>query len=88
VSKNPDSPKTLEVTIVGAGFSGLCMAVKLRKAGIRDFVLLERGDSVGGTWRDNSYPGCASDVPSHLRSYSFRLNGEWTEVFPHCGKNG
>lgn len=58
------------------------MAIKLREAGIRDFVVLERGDSVGGTWRDNIYPGCACDVPSHFYSYSFRLNGEWSEVFP------
>lgn len=82
MSQEPENTETCEVAIVGAGFAGLCMAVKLREAGIRDFVVLERGDSVGGTWRDNTYPGCACDVPSHLYSYSFRLNGEWSEVFP------
>lgn len=80
--EGPNPLKRCEVAIIGAGFAGLCMAIKLRAAGIRDFVLLERGDSVGGTWRDNTYPGCACDVPSHFYSYSFRLNGEWSEVFP------
>ena len=82
MSGKPDTAKTFEVAIIGAGFAGLGMAVKLREAGIRDFVVLERGDSVGGTWRDNTYPGCACDVPSHFYSYSFLLNGEWSEVFP------
>ena len=82
VSQKPENIETFEVAIIGAGFAGLCMAAKLREAGIRDFVVLERGDSVGGTWRDNTYPGCACDVPSHFYSYSFRLNGEWSEVFP------
>lgn len=72
----------LGVAIIGAGFAGLCMAIKLRAAGIDDFVLIERGDAVGGTWRDNTYPGCSCDVPSQFYSYSFRLNGEWSEVFP------
>jgi cation diffusion facilitator CzcD-associated flavoprotein CzcO len=75
-------PGKVEVAIIGAGFAGLCMAIKLKEAGIEGFVVLERGESVGGTWRENSYPGCACDVPSHLYSYSFRLNGEWSEVFP------
>lgn len=70
------------MAIIGAGFAGVCMGIKLKEAGIDDFVILESGDSVGGTWRDNTYPGCACDVPSHLYSYSFRLHGEWSEVFP------
>ncbi|MFM8810394.1 MAG: flavin-containing monooxygenase, partial [Chthoniobacterales bacterium] len=74
--------KTFDVAIIGAGFAGICMAIKLREAGIQDFVVLERGESVGGTWRDNRYPGCACDVPSHFYSFSFHLNGEWSEVFP------
>lgn len=82
MSKGPNPLKKFEVAIIGAGFAGLCLAIKLQKAGIRDFVVLERGNSVGGTWRDNTYPGCACDVPSHFYSYSFRLNGEWSEVFP------
>jgi cation diffusion facilitator CzcD-associated flavoprotein CzcO len=70
-----------EVLIIGSGFAGLGMAIKLREAGITDFVVLERGDSVGGTWRDNRYPGCACDVQSHLYSFSFEPNPEWTRMF-------
>ena len=70
-----------EVVIVGAGISGIGAAVELRKHGIDDFVLLEKGDAVAGTWRDNTYPGCACDVPSALYSYSFAPNREWTRLF-------
>src|SRR6478672_9379680 len=71
----------VRVAIVGAGFAGLGMAIRLREAGIEDFVVLEKADDVGGTWRDNSYPGCACDVPSHLYSFSFAPNPEWTSTF-------
>jgi cation diffusion facilitator CzcD-associated flavoprotein CzcO len=71
----------VRVAIVGSGFSGLGMAIRLRQAGIEDFVVLERAEDVGGTWRDNSYPGCACDVPSHLYSFSFAPNPEWTSTF-------
>ena len=74
-------PETTDIAIVGSGFSGLAMAVRLRQAGITDFVILERADDLGGTWRDNSYPGCACDVPSHLYSFSFAPNPEWTSTF-------
>lgn len=70
-----------EVAIVGSGFSGLAMAKQLKDAGIEDFVILERARDVGGTWRDNSYPGCACDVPSHLYSFSFELNPDWSSTF-------
>ncbi len=70
-----------KVAIVGAGFSGLGMAIKLKQAGIDDFVVLERAEDLGGTWRDNTYPGCACDVPSHLYSYSFERNPDWGRVF-------
>jgi cation diffusion facilitator CzcD-associated flavoprotein CzcO len=70
-----------EVAIVGSGFSGLASAAMLQDAGITDFVILERGDDVGGTWRDNSYPGCACDVPSHLYSFAFAPNPAWTSTF-------
>jgi cation diffusion facilitator CzcD-associated flavoprotein CzcO len=79
--QTPNHTALHEVAIIGAGFAGLCMAIKLKEAGISDFVILERGDHVGGTWRDNTYPGCACDVPSHLYSYSFAPNGEWSRVF-------
>lgn len=71
----------LSVLIIGAGFAGLGMAVALRKAGIHDFVLLEKGQDVGGVWRDNAYPGAACDVPSHLYSFSFEPNPRWSRVF-------
>jgi cation diffusion facilitator CzcD-associated flavoprotein CzcO len=71
----------VRVLIVGAGFAGLAMAVRLKEAGIDDFVVLERGDDVGGTWRDNTYPGAACDVPSHLYSFSFAPNPRWTRSF-------
>src|SRR5262245_42467641 len=57
------------------------MAIKLKEAGFRDFVILERADDLGGTWRDNSYPGCACDIPSHLYSYSFARNPDWSRSF-------
>ncbi len=69
------------IAIVGAGFSGLGMAVRLEQEGIHDFVVLERADDLGGTWRDNTYPGCACDVPSNLYSFSFAPNPDWSETF-------
>ena len=71
----------MHVLIVGSGFSGLGAAVRLRKDGRDDFLVIERGGEVGGTWRDNTYPGAACDVPSHLYSYSFELNPEWSRSF-------
>jgi cation diffusion facilitator CzcD-associated flavoprotein CzcO len=70
-----------EVAIVGAGFSGLCTAIKLKEAGIDSFVVLEKAAEVGGTWRENTYPGCACDVQSHLYSYSFEGNPNWSRKF-------
>jgi cation diffusion facilitator CzcD-associated flavoprotein CzcO len=75
-------PARTRVAVVGAGFSGLCMAIRLKREGIDDFVVLERGDEVGGTWRDNTYPGCQCDIPSALYSYSFAPNPEWTRFYP------
>jgi cation diffusion facilitator CzcD-associated flavoprotein CzcO len=69
------------LVIVGSGFSGLGMAIKLKQAGDHDFVLLERAGEVGGTWRDNTYPGCRCDVPSHLYSFSFAPNPGWSSTF-------
>jgi cation diffusion facilitator CzcD-associated flavoprotein CzcO len=70
-----------EVVIVGAGFSGIGMGARLRQMGIDDFVVLDRGHDLGGTWRDNSYPGAACDVPSNLYSFSFDLNPNWSHSF-------
>jgi cation diffusion facilitator CzcD-associated flavoprotein CzcO len=71
----------LDAVIVGAGFSGICAGIQLRRAGIEDFVILEKAASVGGTWRENTYPGAACDVPSHLYSYSFEPNPRWSRAY-------
>ncbi|PRQ09175.1 flavin-containing monooxygenase [Enhygromyxa salina] len=76
----------VHVAIVGAGFSGVGAAIRLRQAGIHDFVVFERGDEVGGVWRDNRYPGCACDVESPLYSYSFAPNPEWSRMFSPQGE--
>jgi cation diffusion facilitator CzcD-associated flavoprotein CzcO len=70
-----------DTVIVGAGFSGMGMAIRLKQQGRDDFVVLERADEVGGTWWYNTYPGCACDVPSHLYSYSYAPNPEWSETY-------
>ncbi|WP_043656800.1 flavin-containing monooxygenase [Nocardia thailandica] len=72
--------------IVGSGFAGLGMAIRLSQQGRSDFIVLERGDDVGGTWRDNTYPGAACDVPSHLYSYSFAPNPDWSRSFSRQGE--
>jgi cation diffusion facilitator CzcD-associated flavoprotein CzcO len=69
------------IVIVGAGFGGIGMAIALKKAGFGDFVILEKASDLGGTWRDNQYPGCACDVPAALYSYSYELNPAWTRIF-------
>lgn len=74
------------VAVLGAGMSGLCMGVQLKKAGVDDFVILEKADSVGGTWRENTYPGVACDVPSHLYSFSFELNPNWSHSYSSGGE--
>jgi cation diffusion facilitator CzcD-associated flavoprotein CzcO/acetyl esterase/lipase len=71
----------LQAIVIGSGFGGIGMAVALRKAGVTDFVVLEKAAEVGGVWRDNSYPGAACDVPSHLYSFSFEPNPDWTRSF-------
>lgn len=73
--------RSVDVAIVGAGFAGLGAAIHLKRQGLDDFLVFERGADVGGTWRDNTYPGCACDVPSHLYSFSFALNPDWPETF-------
>jgi cation diffusion facilitator CzcD-associated flavoprotein CzcO len=71
----------LRVAIIGAGFAGLGMAIKLEEAGVGPFAVFERASELGGTWRENHYPGCCCDVPSHVYSYSFALNKGWTRGF-------
>jgi cation diffusion facilitator CzcD-associated flavoprotein CzcO len=71
----------VRLVIIGSGFAGLGMAIQLKKAGYHDFVILEKDDDLGGTWRDNRYPGCACDVPSHMYSFSYELNPDWSRMF-------
>jgi cation diffusion facilitator CzcD-associated flavoprotein CzcO len=76
--QTPDFP----IAIVGTGFAGLGLAIRLKQQGESDFVVLERAADVGGTWRDNTYPGCQCDIPSALYSFSFAPNPDWTRLFP------
>ncbi|MFI1239973.1 flavin-containing monooxygenase [Nocardia salmonicida] len=70
-----------EVVVIGAGVSGICAAIKLIEAGVEDVVIVEKAETFGGTWRANTYPGCACDVPSGLYSFSFAPNSEWSRLF-------
>jgi cation diffusion facilitator CzcD-associated flavoprotein CzcO len=72
---------TYRAIIIGSGFGGLGLAIRMRQSGIEDFVILEKAGSVAGVWRDNEYPGAACDVPSHLYSFSFEPNPEWSHRF-------
>ncbi len=79
--RDGSGPSHVRVAIVGAGFGGLGMAIKLKQAGIDDFAVLERDSDIGGTWWANTYPGCQCDIPSHLYSYSFAPNPEWSRTY-------
>ena len=72
---------SFEVAIIGAGFGGIGMAIRLKQRGMHNFVLLEKGADVGGVWRDNDYPGAACDVPSHLYSFSFEAHPGWSRKY-------
>src|SRR5262245_19312254 len=85
------SARAVRVAVLGAGMSGICMGIQLQKHGVDDFVILEKAATVGGTWRENTYPGVACDVPSHVYSFSFELNPEWShsyssgkEIWDYC----
>src|ERR1700733_7513244 len=77
----PTQQAEVDVIIIGTGFSGIGLATMLRRGGRHSFLMLERAESIGGTWRDNTYPGAACDIQSHLYSYSFRPNPEWSHVY-------
>ena len=70
------------IAIIGAGFGGIGLAIRLKRAGIKDFVLFEQASDIGGTWRDNTYPGCACDIPSILYSFSFAARADWSRRYP------
>lgn len=76
----------LDAVIVGAGFAGIGTAIRLRNSGIENVAILERGSAVGGTWRDNTYPGAACDIPSRLYSYSFAPNPHWSHTYSGSGE--
>lgn len=80
------SPRALRFAIIGAGMAGILSAIKLTEAGCTDFTIYEKADRVGGTWRENTYPGLACDVPSQLYSYSFAPNAEWSRRFSPGGE--
>jgi len=80
-AQDTTAPERLDVVIVGAGFAGLGMAMALRRAGRESFAILERAAAVGGTWRDNTYPGVACDVPSHLYGFAAHPNPRWSGVY-------
>ncbi len=94
--KNIEADQHHQVIVIGAGPGGICTAVKLREAGIEDFILLEKADGVGGTWWHNRYPGAECDVKSHLYSFSFEIKRDWSRPFAgqaeileymqHCAK--
>jgi cation diffusion facilitator CzcD-associated flavoprotein CzcO len=81
ISSSNGASRELSVGVVGAGFGGVGIGIKLREAGIERFTIFERGESVGGVWRANTYPGAACDVPSHLYSYSFAPGHHWSRRY-------
>ena len=86
MSEGTDGRRDVEVAIVGAGFGGIAAAIALRRFGIEDVVIFERGEGIGGTWLYNSYPGCACDVPSHLYSFSYAQRRDWPRLCPAQGE--
>ncbi|MEO6697970.1 MAG: NAD(P)/FAD-dependent oxidoreductase, partial [Paraperlucidibaca sp.] len=82
----PAQTSVLDAIIVGAGFSGLGMAIRLKQGGMENFRVFEKGHDVGGTWRDNTYPGCGCDVKSSLYSYSFEPWAEWSNDYAKQGE--
>ena len=79
---NGTAPRHVRVGILGAGFGGLGTAIRLDQRGEHDFLVFERAADVGGTWWANTYPGCQCDIPSHLYSFSFAPNPNWTRTYP------
>ncbi len=80
--RRPEAVATPRIAILGAGISGICLGIRLRQAGIESFEIFEKSDGVGGTWRDNSYPGAACDVPAIFYSFSFEVKTDWSRIFP------
>ncbi len=81
MTNHTQAKRDLRVVIIGGGMAGILSAIKLREAGYTDFVIYEKAATLGGTWRENTYPGLACDVPAHLYTYSFEPNPNWSQVF-------
>jgi hypothetical protein len=79
----PSNRQNPSVIVIGAGMTGILVAIKLKEAGISNITVIEKKDSIGGTWRENTYPGIACDVPSHAYTYSFAPNPNWSSHVPH-----
>jgi cation diffusion facilitator CzcD-associated flavoprotein CzcO len=73
--------RDLRFAVIGGGMAGILSAIKLKEAGFDDLTVYEKADTLGGTWRENTYPGLSCDVPSHLYSYSFALNPQWSHLY-------
>ncbi|MBM4255515.1 MAG: NAD(P)/FAD-dependent oxidoreductase [Deltaproteobacteria bacterium] len=81
MAQRSQDKKDLRIVTIGAGMAGVLSAIKLREAGYNNFIIYEKGDTIGGTWRENTYPGLACDVPAHLYTYSFEPNPDWSRVY-------
>src|SRR5438874_9352458 len=79
--KHMANERSLRFVIIGAGMSGILAGVRLRESGEDDFIIYEKRDKLGGTWRDNRYPGLTCDVPAHCYTYSFAPNPEWSQFY-------
>ena len=82
MTSSPHAGRIPSVVIIGAGMSGMLMAIKLKEAGIREFRIYDKAREMGGTWRENTYPGIACDVASHYYTYSFEPNPGWSSRLP------
>jgi cation diffusion facilitator CzcD-associated flavoprotein CzcO len=78
---NGSEPRSVKVAIIGAGFSGIAMGIDLKREGVDSFVIFDKAASIGGTWRENTYPGAACDAPSHLYQFSYELNPDWSHRY-------
>ena len=81
MTQHTQDTQALRIVIIGAGMAGILSAIKLREAGYNNFIIYEKSNALGGTWRANTYPGLACDVPAHLYTYSFEPNPSWSHVF-------
>ena len=82
----PEHERDLRVVVLGAGMAGILAGIKLQEAGLTNIAIYEKADRVGGTWRENTYPGLTCDVPSHHYTYTFERNPDWSRHLPPGGR--